>query len=110
LTAWGFADCQRNSEAFGFGSTLGRLFLRTLPNNFTENSTYAFFPLMTPDSMKTHLKKLKVIDQYDMTRPKDRTPVHVVNDYIEIAEVLGKPEAFIEEYAARAARVITENG
>jgi hypothetical protein len=48
LTAWGFADCQRDPNAFGFGSTLGRLFLRTLPNHFTENSVYTFFPLMTP--------------------------------------------------------------
>lgn len=29
LTSWGFNDCQRDPNAFGFGSTLGRLFLRT---------------------------------------------------------------------------------
>lgn len=45
LTAWGFNDCQRDPKAFGFGSTLGRLFLRTLPNDFTEKSVYAFFPV-----------------------------------------------------------------
>lgn len=110
MTAWGFADCQRTPEGFGFGSTLGRLFLRTLPNNFTENSTYAFFPLMTPDSMTTHLKKLNLIDQYDMKRPKDRSAVHIVNNYGDIADVLGKPDAFTEPYAGRASRVLNEAG
>ena len=57
LTAWGFADCQRDPNAFGFGGTLSCLFTCTLPNNFTENSAYTFFPLMTPDFMKTSLTK-----------------------------------------------------
>ncbi|KAF9466079.1 linoleate diol synthase [Collybia nuda] len=110
LTAWGFADCQRDSGAFGFGSTLGRLFLRTLPNNFTENSTYAFFPLMTPDSMTTYLKKLGCLDQYDMTRPKERSPVHLINEYSDVAQVLGNAANFIEPYARRATRVLSGNG
>lgn len=110
LTAWGFADCQRDSNAFGFGSTLGRLFLRTLPNNFSENSVYTFFPLMTPDSMKTHLTELKVLDQYDISRPKDRSGVKVVNDYAEVGEILSNPSGFTAPYAERAARVINGRG
>ncbi|TRM65543.1 heme peroxidase [Schizophyllum amplum] len=51
LTAWGFADCQRDDDAHGFGSVLARLFLRTLPGQFTEDSVYGFFPLMTPQAM-----------------------------------------------------------
>ncbi|KAG7444916.1 heme peroxidase [Guyanagaster necrorhizus] len=71
LTSWGFADCQRDPDAFGFGSALGKLFLRTLPHEFGENgnSVYAFFPLMTPDSMKVHLTKMGLVDRYDLTRP-----------------------------------------
>jgi linoleate 10R-lipoxygenase len=41
LTAWGFADSQRDASAPGHGSMLGRLILRGLPGEFTENSTYA---------------------------------------------------------------------
>ncbi|KAF8916280.1 heme peroxidase [Mucidula mucida] len=71
LTTWGFADCQRDPNAFGFGSALGKLFLRTLPKEFGEegNSVYAFFPLMTPDSMKVHLEQMGQADKYDFTRP-----------------------------------------
>ncbi|THU92293.1 heme peroxidase, partial [Dendrothele bispora CBS 962.96] len=50
LTTRGFADCQQDPNAFSFGFTLGRLFLRRFPNQFEENSPCIFFPLMTPDS------------------------------------------------------------
>ena len=110
LTAWGFADCQRDPNAFGFGSTLGRLFLRTLPNNFTENSVYTFFPLMTPDSMKTNLTKLKRLDEYDLNRPQPRPQVRVVSGYGQIGEILQDNDGFAIEYAARAARVSIGKG
>ncbi|KAF5383694.1 hypothetical protein D9615_003624 [Tricholomella constricta] len=110
MTAWGFADCQRDPNAFGFGSTLGRLFLRNLPNHFTENSVYTFFPLMTPDSMKTHLKKLKVLDQYDLSRPAGQTAVQKVTSYTRIADILQDRDTFNLPYAVRAARVIHGKG
>ncbi|KAF8074859.1 linoleate diol synthase [Lyophyllum atratum] len=110
LTAWGFADCQRDADAFGFGSTLGRLLLRTLPDDYTENSVYTFFPLMTPDAMKTNLKKLKVLDQYDLSRPTRRPAVHTVDSYPLVAGILQDKDTFSTPYAARAARVISGKG
>jgi cytochrome P450 len=109
LTAWGFADCQREPKAFGFGSTLGRLFLRTLPDSFSENSAYAFFPLMTPTSMKGHLSKMHLLDSYDVTRPKQLSPVQTVEGYSQIAEIMKNPK-FVAPYAARAAKVIKGKG
>lgn len=110
LTAWGFADCQKDANAFGFGSTLGRLLLRTLPNDYTANSIYTFFPLMTPDSMKKNLTKLKLLDQYDLSRPKARTGVKTVVQYNQVAEILKSKDVFATPYAARAARVIPGKG
>ncbi|KAF9038426.1 linoleate diol synthase [Panaeolus papilionaceus] len=110
LTAWGFADCQRDPNAFGFGSTLGRLFLRTLPNNYTENSVYTFFPLMTPESMKVNLTNLKVLDQYDVSRPKPHNPIHQVKGYNQVASVLNDKVNFTTPYKARADRVIPGPG
>ncbi|KAG6919504.1 hypothetical protein DXG01_005094 [Tephrocybe rancida] len=110
LTAWGFADCQRDADAFGFGSTLGRLLLRNLPNNYTENSVYTFFPLMTPDAMEVHLKKLKVVDQYDLLRPKNQSGIKVVNSYPQVGDILKDRSAFASPYAARAARVLKGKG
>ena len=40
MTAWGFADCQRDVDAPGYGSMLGRLLLRTLPDCYAPDSTY----------------------------------------------------------------------
>ncbi|KAJ7698801.1 linoleate diol synthase [Mycena metata] len=109
LTAWGFADCQRDPKAFGFGSTLGRLFLRTLPNNFTENSAYAFFPLMLPTAMKTNLSKLHLLDSYDLTRPKAVPPAQTEQDYHQIMEILKDPK-FVAPYPERAAKIIKGKG
>ncbi|KAF8630158.1 hypothetical protein AX15_003106 [Amanita polypyramis BW_CC] len=110
LTAWGYADCQRDSGAFGFGSMLGRLFLRTLPNNFTENSVYTFFPLMTPEAMKTNLTKLDRLDEYDLSRPKPRPIPRVVSEYGQVGEIIQNKDDFTAEYAGRAARIIKGKG
>ncbi|KAJ7765440.1 linoleate diol synthase [Mycena maculata] len=109
LTAWGFADCQRDPNAFGFGSTLGRLFLRTLPDNFSENSAYAFFPLMTPTSMKGNLAKLHLLGSYDLSRPRTLPPVQMVQGYAEIVEIMKSPK-FVAPYADRANKIIKGKG
>ncbi|KAH7870565.1 putative linoleate diol synthase [Lentinula edodes] len=109
LTAWGFADCQRQPDAFGFGSALGRLFLRTLPEQFTENSTYAFFPLMTPQAMTVYLKDLNLSDQYDMKRPTTRNPGVVAMDYTQVGNIIRDPK-FIAHYEKRAKDVVSGKG
>ena len=65
---------------------------------------------MTPDAMKVHLSKLKVLDQYDFARPKHRSVVKVVRDYVQVAEILGNTTGFASSYAERAARVINSKG
>ncbi|THV05525.1 linoleate diol synthase [Dendrothele bispora CBS 962.96] len=109
LTTWGFADCQRDPNAFGFGSTLGRLFLRTLPNQFEENSTYAFFPLMTPDAMGTHLKKLNVADKYQLSKSPALFPFVSTGDYAQVGHILNSSD-FSTQYQGRVARVIDGKG
>jgi len=109
LTAWGFADCQRQPDALGFGSALGRLFLRTMPEQFTPNSTYAFFPLMTPAAMEVYLKDLKQLDKYDMKRPTARASGQVAKDYAQVGNIIKDPK-FIAHYQARARLVIPGKG
>ncbi|ESK84894.1 heme peroxidase [Moniliophthora roreri MCA 2997] len=110
LTSWGFADCQRDPDAYGFGSTLGRLFLRTLPNQFSENSSYAFFPLMTPESMKQNLKNLKKSDQYDLVRPVPTPSYQVVSEYSQVGDILKSSNFTAPQYQERAHRVIKGKG
>ncbi|VDB91968.1 unnamed protein product [Peniophora sp. CBMAI 1063] len=109
MTAWGFADCQRDTSGPGNGSMLGRLFMRTLPEEYTENSTYAWFPLQTPESMMGFLRKLDVEDQYDYARPPEPRPIVFVKDYRD-AEVVLKSPQFVAPYGTKAARVVQGKG
>lgn len=110
LTSWGFADCQRKPDAFGFGSTMGRLFLRTLPNHFTENSAYAFFPFMTPTSMGTNLGKLGLVHEYDLVRPATKKETAIIQDYATVASILKDQDAFVAPYRYRVNRVLSGSG
>ena len=42
-TSWGLADCQRDPSNPGFGSALGPLLLRTLPNHYSADSVFTWF-------------------------------------------------------------------
>ncbi|KAG1827565.1 heme peroxidase [Suillus subaureus] len=110
MTAWGFADCQRDPDGYGFGSTLGRLLLRTLPNDYTADSVYTWFPFMHPEPMEGYLKDLGKLDGYTLARPKPRGPCTNVTNYAEVGHVLRNTTKFMPEYVERAAEVIKGEG
>ncbi|EAU90460.2 heme peroxidase [Coprinopsis cinerea okayama7 len=106
LTAWGYQDCQRDPNAWGFGSTMARLFLRTLPEDFDEKSVYTFFPLMTPQSMKVHLTKLNQLDNYDLARPKRNPCPTIIRDYPSVVAILNEPLGFRSPYSQKTRKII----
>lgn len=110
LTAWGFNDCQRDPNGAGFGSMLGRLFLRTIPEHFTENSVYTWFPLMTPAAMKVNLEALGKLDQYNVSRPGTGGSSTQVKEHSLVAQILGDPTNFKTVYAAKASTFIKGKG
>ncbi|KAH8104009.1 linoleate diol synthase [Cristinia sonorae] len=110
MTAWGFQDCQRDPSAPGYGSTLGRLFLRTLPNNFNHDSVYTWFPLMTPQAMKPILRKLGDTHLYDFNKPGVITEIPSIGDYRSVAEVLRSPDRFGAPQHARAGIIVSGAG
>ncbi|KAI6113067.1 heme peroxidase [Pisolithus sp. B1] len=109
-TAWGFADCQRDPNGSGFGSTLGRLFLRTLPGQYNDTSIYTWFPLIHPEAMEKFLKDLGKLDQYTTERPKPISNPVTVTSYVEVGEVLRDESVFVPDYASRAKEVIKGKG
>ncbi len=111
MTAWGFADCQRDAGAPGYGSTLGRLFMRTLPEQFKADSSYTWFPLMTPEAMKIALESLGDEKKYDLTRPVvDAAPKReVVTSYEDVEKVLGSA-VFGAVVKGRADKVVHGKG
>lgn len=106
LTAWGIADCVRSPDNPGFGSMLGRLFLRTLPDEFTDNSTYAWFPLMTPQAMDQVLTKLGGKEKYDFVRPQTADRVREFKEYGEVAGILQNKDKFRYPFLSRISTVI----
>lgn len=110
MTCWGFADCQRDTEGPGFGSMLGRLILRTLPDQFPSDSTYTWFPLMTPDATKDVLVNLKMPNVYALQRPGPVPPVANVADYRDAAQILSSEDQFSVRYRGRASLVVNGDG
>ncbi|KAA1469100.1 linoleate diol synthase, partial [Dentipellis sp. KUC8613] len=109
LTAWGFADCQRDVSGPGNGSMLGRLLLRTLPGEFTPRSTYTWFPLQTPGAMRGFLAELGAEAQYEYVRPTDPGAVAVARSYGEVEQVL-KGKGFRAPYWAKTKGVVDGDG
>ncbi|EIM86629.1 linoleate diol synthase [Stereum hirsutum FP-91666 SS1] len=109
MTAWGFADCQRDPEGPGNGSIVGKLLMRALPHEFGENSTYAWFPLQTPESIKGFLAKLGQDHRYNFSRPGDPPVIGLVNEYRDVEAVL-KSQNFKQPYAKIVTGIIKDNG
>lgn len=109
LTAWGFADSQHDRKAPGNGSILGRLLLRGLPGEFTENSIYTWFPLQTPEAMKGFLTDLGTVGRYNFSRPGIAPVVATARDYNDVKQILGSAQ-FLPSYGDKAARVLSGEG
>lgn len=109
MTAWGFADCQRDPHGPGNGSMLGRLLLRALPGEYSQNSTYTWFPLQTPESMKGFLKILGTADKFDFQRPGDPGPIANANEYRDAEQVL-KSEDFRTPGSKKISEIVKGDG
>ncbi|KAF8519048.1 linoleate diol synthase [Hysterangium stoloniferum] len=105
LTAWGFQDCQRDTTNAGFGSMLGRLLLRTLPHDYTENSTFTWFPLMTPEAMEKNLTKLGIADKYSFDRPGRAPGPHIVESYAAVNSIVRDRATFHTPYVPRVQQI-----
>ena len=110
LTSWGFADCQRDPNAPGYGSTLGRLFMRALPNHYSADSSYTWFPLMTPDAMNKILGKLGQLNTYDLARPATQKPVPVFSSYDDVKMVLTDEKNFGTGFPERVKELVSGPG
>ena len=106
MTAWGFADCQRDAGAPGYGSTLGRLFLRALPDPFAADSPYTWFPLMTPTAMQKVLGNLGWTNTYDLKRPTGVPQVQELVGYADVQTVLKDEVNFGTGFAERLKGIV----
>ena len=110
LTSWGFADAQRDPDGPGNGSMLGRLLLRTLPHEYTSNSSYTWFPLMTPGAMDKILSDLEWHDLYSLARPTTVPEVQALTSYDDVKAVLGDEKNFGTGFMHRVKRIVQGSG
>ena len=87
------------------------MLLRTLPNHYPHNSTYTWFPLMTPKAMKGILTNLEVADQYEFSRPSAMPDVVSVDTYDAVQKVMVNEErAFASPYGKAARKLVDGKG
>ncbi len=110
LTAWGFADCQRDAAGPGCGSMLGRLLYRTLPHQFSADSTYAWFPLMTPGAMDKVLTRIGQKDVYSLKKPTVLPQPAVLAGYEDVRAVLRDEKCFQTSFGQRVKSVVQGHG
>jgi linoleate 10R-lipoxygenase len=88
---------------------LGRLFLRGLPGEFTEKSTYTWFALQTPESMKVFLGRLGTAFRYNFNRSSVSLATVTVREYDEVRQVLDSAQ-FRPSCVDKARRVVSGQG
>ena len=102
FTAWGYQDCQYDSQDGSFGGLLTKLLFRTLPDYYPIGSAYAHFPFLDPTFMKKNLeeKDPDLASKYTWTRPRPHAPTVVVESYAGVQKVL-MGEDFVSAYDKR---------
>jgi cytochrome P450 len=110
LTAWGYQDCQRDTNNAGFGSMLGRLLLRTLPQHYTANSCFTWFALMTPEAMQDNLTKLGVAKSYAFEMPGQAHRPVVVGKFKPAQAILDDHTSFGSRFVERAKQIMQGSG
>ena len=94
LTAWGYQDCQSNTENGAWGANLPKLLLRHLPDHYSYNSVLAMFPFFTPKAMEGNLTSLGIVHKYDLSKPVTAPPIKVINTMQAIRRVFDDNENF----------------
>ncbi|KAJ7915743.1 heme peroxidase [Mycena leptocephala] len=114
LTAWGYRDCQFDTQDGSYGGMLTKLLFRTLPAYYPARSVYAHFPFLDPAYMLKYIiensLELEVVNvnKYIWTRPTPSARaevVVVVKTDTGVRAVLDKHTVFPTGYAERLEEV-----
>jgi len=73
---------------------LGRLFLRTVPEGFADNSVYPWFLLVIPEVMDENLTELGQKGRYDFERPGSTHGTRELKEYGEVSGIIEDRKKF----------------
>ncbi|GAB7353311.1 hypothetical protein MBLNU459_g3809t1 [Dothideomycetes sp. NU459] len=99
LTNWGVSKLGTLPPG-AYGGMLPHLLFAGLPAAYTGTSTYALLPFYTPKAVAGILKQNKVIDQYDLERPRSDKAVVAVHTQEGCKKVFEDRENFRVMYQA----------
>ncbi|KAF8856072.1 linoleate diol synthase [Acephala macrosclerotiorum] len=108
LTHWGHAKLGTASAPGAYGGVLPTLLFNGLPGAWTGTSSWALLPFYTPDAVKGILKGNKVLDQYDLERPKSDQDVIGIFSHSACKTIFEDRENFRVMYQ-KAIRQCTDN-
>ena len=106
LTNWGVTQLS-NTHAGAYGGMLPNLFLNLLPGGFTGTSAYALLPFYTPTAARKILKNNKVLQDYDLERPRSDAQITGVYTQEACKQIFEDRENFRVMYMD-AVRVCTD--
>ncbi|KAF8154674.1 heme peroxidase [Crassisporium funariophilum] len=103
LTAWGYQDCQYDSQDGSYGGMLTKLLFRTLPDHYPRGSAYAHFPFLDPVYMEDHLKTQNpgLAEKYTWKRPRALASTIPLDSFTDVTQVLTEPQNFMSAYGSR---------
>ncbi|KAJ6553669.1 heme peroxidase [Mycena sp. CBHHK59/15] len=109
LTAWGYRDCQFDTQDGSYGGMLTKLLFRTLPAHYPARSAYAHFPFLDPEYMEAYMRENSgdaLANKYIWTKPSvHAAPPVVVTSYAGVKAVLADQATFPAGYGVRLATV-----
>ncbi|KJA25365.1 hypothetical protein HYPSUDRAFT_64946 [Hypholoma sublateritium FD-334 SS-4] len=108
LTAWGYRDCQFDTEDGSFGGLLTRLLFRALPDHYPQRSTYAHFPFMQPEFVRAMFggDRVDQLLKYDWTRPHARPEVISVGTFATVKRILENPGVYTPLFESKLFTVV----
>ncbi|KAF7303748.1 hypothetical protein MIND_00604400 [Mycena indigotica] len=111
LTAWGYHDCQFDTQDGSYGGMLTKLLFRTLPDHYPPRSAYAHFPFLDPEYMRKNLHENnpELETKYTWTRPiisPGAENVIVIKSPAGVRQVLEDKTVFPRPYAHRLKAVV----
>ncbi|KDR70288.1 hypothetical protein GALMADRAFT_255194 [Galerina marginata CBS 339.88] len=103
LTAWGYQDCQYDTQDGSYGGLLTKLLFRTLPDYYPTRSAYAHFPFMVPSFLKEIRESAKdaSVQKYSWTRPTPLAPTVPVVALNDVERVLTDTSSYLSAYDSR---------
>jgi hypothetical protein len=93
VTNWGYNEANFDLEIDG-GHVMSKLVFRAFPKHFKQDSVYAHFPFVVPETNREILTKLETVDGYSFDQPSRQQEMIMIKSHESISQILGNQSDF----------------